>query len=94
MTKSRVVFGVWLLAWMLVLFIGIRLYLGVVAQHVNGYPTSGQFDLCIVFPSVFALLNALLIIFSRKLHVALLLVAFFVQLFALPAFFFVVSGGI
>ncbi|KOR48820.1 hypothetical protein ADT25_02275 [Xanthomonas oryzae] len=94
MTKSRVAFGMWLLVWALILIIGIRLYLGVVAQKVPGYPTSGQFELCIVFPCLLLLLNALFILFSRRLPVALRLVAFFVQFLALPAFFLFVSGGV
>lgn len=63
MAKARIVFGVWLIIWSLVLFVGSRLYLGVVAQQVVGYPRPGQFYLYILFPCALLTSNILLVVF-------------------------------
>jgi len=94
MTKARIVFGVWLIIWTLVLYVGFKLYMGVVAQQVAGYPRSGQFYLCILFPCAFLTSNILLIVFARKLHWLVLVAAFFMQFVAFLAFFFYGSGGV
>lgn len=94
MTKARIVFGVWLIIWALVLFLGINLYSGVVAQKVAGYPKPAQLYTCILFPCVLLILNIFLIVFSRKLHWLVLVVSFLMQFVAVFTFFFVVSGGV
>ncbi|RBL80536.1 hypothetical protein DDE05_50575 [Streptomyces cavourensis] len=94
MAKARIVFGVWLIIWSLVLFVGSRLYLGVVAQQVVGYPRPGQFYLYILFPCALLTSNILLVVFSRKLHWPILTVAFVIQFVAFLAFFFYGSGGV
>jgi hypothetical protein len=66
MTKSRIAFVLWLVVWLGMLFVGFGFYRSVVNQHVLGYPSSGQFDLCIVYPGFWAALNAILIALSRK----------------------------
>jgi hypothetical protein len=87
-------FGAWMLAWGLMLFIGISLYLGVVAQKVPGYPNSGQLGLYVLFPSALVLVNIALIACARKLPLPLLLFAFAVQLLALPVFIVIGGGGV
>jgi hypothetical protein len=94
MTKFRVAFGVWLLAWGLVLFVGIRLYLGVVAQKVLGYPKPAQLDMYVLFPSALVMANIALIAYARKLPIPLLLVAFVIQMLTLPVFIVLGGGGV
>ena len=94
MTKSRIVFGVCLIIWMFVLFLGFELYSGVVAQKVAGYPKPGQLYLCFLFPCAFLVLNILIIIFSRKLHWVILIVAFLTQFIAFLTFFLLAAGGV
>jgi len=87
-------FGAWLLAWGVVLFIGIRLYLEVVAQKVPGYPNSGQLGMYVLFPGALVMANIALITCARKLPPPLLLTAFAVQLLALPVFIVLGGGGL
>jgi len=88
MTKARIVFGVWLIIWTLVLYVGFKLYMGVVAQQVEGYPRSEQFNFYILFPCAFLASNILLIVFARKLHWLVLVAAFFMQFVAFWLSFF------
>ena len=94
MTKSRVAFTGWLLIWASILFIGIRLYSGVIAQRVPGYPKPEQLDLYVLFPCAMVMANILLIVFSRKLPLLFRVIVFAVQFFTLPAFIFFGSGGV
>jgi hypothetical protein len=94
MTKAKVVFGACLIIWALILFLGLDLYSGVVAQRVAGYPKPEQFYICILFPCVLLILNVLLIFFSRKLHWLVLVATSLIQFLAFFTFFFVVSGGV
>ncbi|HVJ33380.1 MAG TPA: hypothetical protein VND94_09710 [Terriglobia bacterium] len=94
MTKARIVSGVWLIIWTLALFIGSKLYSGVIAQQVSDYPRSEQFYFYILFPCVFLTSNMLLIVFARKLHWLVLAASFFIQFVAFLAFFFYGSGGV
>jgi hypothetical protein len=94
MTKARIVFGVWLTIWALVLFVNFKLYWGVIAQQVAGYPRSEQFDFYILFPGAFLTSNILLIVFAPKLRWLVLAATFFIQFVALLAFFFYGSGGV
>jgi hypothetical protein len=93
-SKSKVVFGAWLLIWIFVTTLGIKLYLSVVEQRVPGYPNSGQFDVYVLFPGIAAALNLLVIIFSKKIHLGILVILFFVECLALLTFFFIGSGGV
>jgi hypothetical protein len=94
MTKSRVAFGVWLLIWALLLACGISLISGVTAQKVPGYPNQGQINWYVMFPGALVMANIVLIAYARKLPFGILLIAFAMQLLALPLFFFVGSGGV
>jgi len=94
MTKSRIVFGVWLLIWALVCFCGISLLQGVAAQKVSGYPNQGQINWYVLFPAVMAVLDVLLIVLARSLPLLLRVIAFAIQLLLLPAFIFFGSGGV
>jgi hypothetical protein len=93
MTKSRIAFVLWLAVWLGMLFVGFGFYRSVVNQHVLGYPSSGQFDLCIVYPGFWAALNAILIALSRKTPLLVKALGVVVQVPAAFAFFFVASGG-
>jgi|GEM_PF-3753606 hypothetical protein len=94
MTKARIAFSIWLIIWTMALYIGSKLYLGVIAQQVADYPRSEQFYLYILFPCAFLTSNILLIVFARKLHWLVLVATFFIQFVALLAFFFYGSGGV
>lgn len=94
MTKSRFIFCVCLLIWVLFLISDAQRYFELIAQRIPGYPNSGQFDLYIVFPTVFVLLNIFLIIFSRKLPMPFRMVAFIIQLLVIPVFIFIGAGGV
>lgn len=94
MTKARIVFGVWLIIWTLVLWIGFKLYFGVIAQQIAGYPGPEQLYFYILFPCALLMSNILLIAFARKLHWLVSVAAFFIQFIAFMAFFFYGSGGV
>ncbi len=94
MMKARIVFGIWMIIWALVLFIGFKLYYGVVAQHVPGYPRAGQLYLYILYPCALLTSSILLVVFARKLHWLILVAAFFLQFVAFLAFFFYGGGGV
>jgi hypothetical protein len=87
-------FGAYLVAWGVILFIGIQLYLGVVEQKVPGYPNPAQFYMYVLFPSILVITNAVLIACARRLPFSLLLAAFAVQLLALPMFIILGGGGV
>jgi hypothetical protein len=93
-TKSRLAFGVWLLIWVLAIVCGITLLSGVTAQKVPGYPNQGQINCYVLFPGVMAIANALLVVFARRLSLSSRIIAFAIQLLALPAFIFYGSGGV
>jgi hypothetical protein len=63
MTKASVVFGVCLVTSVLLPYLGIKLYGGVVAQHVPGYPNRDQLYSCLVLPCSLIALNIVLIVF-------------------------------
>lgn len=94
MRKMRILFGVCLTIWALVIFLGVNLYSGVIMQKVAGYPTPGQFYTCIVLPCALLTSTILVLLFSRKLHWLILAAFCLLQFLALLAFFFIVSGGI
>jgi len=94
MTKSRAAFAIWLLVWSVVLFMGIRLYFGVAAQKVPGYPTTGQLELYVAFPSVLFIGNAALIAYERRLPILVRIAAFLIQVPVLLVFIVVGGGGV
>ena len=94
MTKSRIAFVCWLAIWLGILLIGFSLYSGVVEQHVPGYPSSGQFNLCFVYPGFWVALDAVLIALSRRTPLLIKVLGVAVQVPAAFAFFFVASGGV
>lgn len=94
MKKFRMAFCAWLLVWGAIVFIGIRLYLGVTAQKVPGYPNSGQLGIYVLFPSALVVANIALVAYARKLPLPLLLAAFAAQLLALPVFIVLGGGGV
>jgi hypothetical protein len=78
----------------MVLFVGIHLYMGIVAQKVPGYPNSGQLGMYVIFPGALMVVNACLVAYALKIPVAPLIAAFAFQLFALPIFIVLAGGGI
>ena len=94
MTNSRIVFVVWLVIWLGILLLGFSLYSSVVEQHVPGYPNSGQFQLCLIYPGFWVALNATLIALSRRTPILIKVLGIIVQVPAAFAFFFYVSGGV
>jgi hypothetical protein len=94
MTKSRIAFACWLAIWLGILLLGFSLYSSVAAQHDPGYPSSGQFNLCFVYPEFWVALNATLIALSKKTPLLVKALGVAVQVPAAFAFFFFVSGGV
>lgn len=94
MTKSRIAFACWLAIWVGIFLLGFSLYSSAVAQHVPGYPSQGQFNLCFVYPGFWMVLNSTLIVLSKKTPLLLKALGVAVQVPAALAFFFVVSGGV
>lgn len=94
MIKPRIAFIVWMVIWGVILVIGIKLYLGVTAQRVPGYPNAGQLVTYVVFPGCLVVLNFLAITCCRKLHLSILFASFFVQLLMLPIYVIIGGGGV
>jgi hypothetical protein len=94
MTKTRIAFACWLAIWLGILLLGLSLYRSVVDQHVPGYPNSGQFNLCLIYPSFWVVLNASLVALSRKIPLLGKVLGVVLQVPAAFAFFFFVSGGV
>lgn len=94
MRKMRILFGVCLAIWALVIFLGVNLYSGIIMQKVAGYPTPGQFYTCIVLPCALLTSNILALLFYSKLHWLILAAFCLLQLLAFLAFFFILSGGV
>ncbi|MGV4658924.1 hypothetical protein [Burkholderia pseudomallei] len=94
MAKSRIIFIVWLLVWAVMLFAGIQLYTGIVAQKVPGYPKIGQLNLYVLFPGLLVVVNIFLTRYACKLPFGVVLLAFLIQLLALPMLILVAGGGI
>lgn len=92
--KRRVVFGAWLIAWLLVLYVGIDICLDSAAHKVSGYPDPVKLSTYVLIPGLFVIANIVLIACARKLPFPLLFTAFVVQLIGLPAFIFYGSGGV
>lgn len=94
MTKTRVVFVVCLVLSMLLLYLGIELYAGVVAQHVPGYPKRGQLYSCVLLPCSLIAANIVLVGLSGRLRWPSVTLALSTQFIAFLAFIFLVSGGV
>jgi hypothetical protein len=94
MRLLQAIFAVSSLAWGFGLYIGVRLYLGVVAQDVAGYPNTGQLCLFVLLPCVLLATNVALTSLTMKLHLELLMAAFVVELFLLMFYFMSLGGGI
>ncbi|MBE1161504.1 hypothetical protein [Dyella acidiphila] len=94
MTKLRLIFGIWLLVWIFVLFIGADFYIGVMAHKEYGSTKYGQLVVYVLLPALLSAVDVVLIVGARKLGPWTILLAFLSQLVALPVFFFLVSGGI
>lgn len=94
MTKTRVAFGVCPVVSVLLLYLGIELYAGVVAQHVPGYPNRGQLYSCLLLPCSLIALNIVLVSFSGRLRWPSVTLALSTQFIAFLAFFVLVGAGI
>lgn len=55
MRSSNVILGIACVLWSIMIWGGINLIQGVTAQHVPGYPTSGQILYDIKFPAMVAI---------------------------------------
>jgi hypothetical protein len=93
-TKTKIAFSFWLLIWLLMSYIGINLYLGVISQKISGYPNYGQLEVYVILPNLFVVGNILLILYGRKVPIALRFILFFIQFLILPTFIFYGSGGV
>jgi hypothetical protein len=82
------------LVWGGLLYVGLSLYRSVISQNVAGYPNSGQLKLYIIIPAVGLLFNVLLVVFSNKTALNLLLGAFFAQIIIVLSVLFFWGGGI
>ncbi|NWK46453.1 hypothetical protein [Ralstonia pickettii] len=94
MTKTRVLFCVFLVASALLLYLGANLYLGVVAQKVPGYPSRGQFFSSILLPCALVVSNIVLIGFSARLRWPSVTMAVATQFIAFLVFAFLMTGGV
>lgn len=94
MTKTKALFCGCLIASALLLFLGVRLYQGVVAQEVPGYPNRGQLFSCVLLPCALVVSNMVLIGFSGRLRWPSVTVAVATQFIAFLTFPFLVTGGV
>ncbi|WP_423395947.1 hypothetical protein [Burkholderia sp. LMG 21824] len=68
MRKASIAFAACLVVSALLLYLGIKLYAGVVAQHVPGYPNRGQRYSGLLLPCGLVDLNIILVGFSGRLR--------------------------
>ncbi|WP_175014375.1 hypothetical protein [Burkholderia lata] len=78
---------------MLLLYLGIEFYAGVVAQHVPGYPNRGQLYSCLLLPGGLVALNVVLVGLSGKLRWPYVTLTLSAQFIAVLAFFVLVDAG-
>ncbi|WP_109125910.1 hypothetical protein [Dyella sp. C11] len=80
--------------WLLCSLLGLVLYGSVVSQHVPGYPDSGQMKFYVVVPVAMTLGSGLLVLLSKRLPTALIVLASGVQILVLLGWFFYGGGGV
>jgi hypothetical protein len=82
------------LVWGFLLYLGVRLYLGVARQGIAGYPNISQTELYLVFPTAMVLLSICLIVFLNRTPKSLFFAASLLQFASIFPFIVLCTGGI
>jgi hypothetical protein len=81
-----------IVVWGLLALNGVSGYQKIVAQHVEGFPNSGQITLYLTIPIIITLFSVIALLFIKKLNIFMTFFFFSIILFsALP--YIVISGG-
>ena len=96
--RRIVVLSIWAFVWSVALLMGL---LDVAHRNVPAYPNAiptspifGQVGLYLAIPSLFVLMNLLLLTIARRVSKVLVGAAIVAQLFFAMAFLFMATGGI
>lgn len=81
-----------MLIWSTILWLGLTLRLGVVEQHVAGYPNQTQTINLIVFPIIMSVFNLIVIILIKKISISILFIFISLQV-PLCIFTLMMAGG-
>ena len=92
--KRRIAASLSALLWAFFTYLGYHLTLGVAQRHVPGYPNAGQWHYYVHFPLAMLLLNVGLLLFAKKLPLALFLGLWVLQLLGFVPFFLGYTGGV
>lgn len=91
--KRKVIASLTAVLWAFFTYIGYSLVDGVAQRHVPGYPNAGQWHYYVHFPLVMLLVSAGLLLFARRLPVALFVTVWALQIVLFVPFVLGYAGG-
>jgi len=92
--KRRIAASLTTVLWAFFTYTGYDLVSGVAHRHVPGYPNAGQWHYYVHFPLIMLFVSVGLLLFVRKLPVALFVTLWILQIVVFIPFFLAYTGGV